>query len=249
MDISIKITNTGIHISDKKNGKIPCRSATANQINPSRYYVYAHEDISGNIFYIGKGTGTRAWSKDRHTLWHRYVKNHLNSEYNVAILEDNLSSAESEEIEGDWITHLGPSLVNWVNFGRETDFKALERFHKLRNANKQLIYEARIVEARDLSLAADMYSKAIAAIQSYATIDYEGGLVGQLLKEESAETGCFGEIEAIERLTMCLIKLKRVREAVQQMESYFKLYLGDLNSAATPRIKNRIEKALKKMIP
>lgn len=247
MDISIKITNTGIHIKEKESDKIPCRSTTANQINPSGCYVYAHEDNSGNIFYIGKGTGSRAWSKDRHPLWHRYVNNHLHNEYNITILEENLSSAEAEEIEGDWITNLGSSLVNWVNYGRETDFETLERFHILRNANKQLISEARLVEAKDLNMAADMYSKAIAAIQSYATIEYEGGLVGKLLKEESAEAGCFGEIEAIERLTMCLIKLKRVKEAAQIMESYFKLYAGDFNSAAAARIKKRIEKALNKL--
>ena len=91
-----------------------------------------------------------------------------------------------------------------------------------------------------------MYSNAITAIQSYATIDYEGGLVGKLLKEERTETGNYGEIEALERLTMCLIKLKRADEAAQQMETYFKIYAGDLNRAAAPRIKKRIEKALKK---
>lgn len=67
MEISIKITNAGIHISaGNEAGKPPQRSATADQTNPRRFYVYAHEDKSGNIFYVGKGTGRRAWSPDRH---------------------------------------------------------------------------------------------------------------------------------------------------------------------------------------
>ena len=42
------------------------------------FYVYAHRDNKGAIFYIGKGTGKRAWSQDRHPVWHRYVKERLN---------------------------------------------------------------------------------------------------------------------------------------------------------------------------
>jgi hypothetical protein len=245
--MKMNITNTGIRITKKEiDNRALRRSETANQNNPRKFYVYAHEDMSGQIFYIGKGTGMRAWSKDRHPLWHRYVNNHLANEYKIIILEDNLSSDESEELEGEWITHFGSSLVNWVNYGRETDFDALERFHKLRNTNKKLISEAKKIELEDLSKAILMYCNAIKAIQSYINIDYEKGLVGKLLREERNEIGLFGEIEALDRLTVCLIKLKRVKDAAQQMASYFKLYKGDLNGVVARRIQKRIGKALDK---
>jgi hypothetical protein len=225
----------------------PQRSHDADQEKPRRHYVYAHVDSSGKMFYIGKGIGRRAWSKERHLLWTRYVERHLKGHYTVEILEDNLSADEAEEIESDWITYYGAELVNWENFSRETDFKALEIFHELRNKNKQLLRQARETEKKNLESAAKMYIEAIAAIPSYQLIKYEGGLIGQLMDEQAEEIGHFGEVEALDRLTMCLIKLGRVQEASKRANEYFKLYKGDLNRVVTQRIQNRIAKALMKL--
>jgi len=43
-----------------------------------KYYVYTHSRNDDNsYFYVGKGTGKRAWSKyDRNNLWHKIVKKH-----------------------------------------------------------------------------------------------------------------------------------------------------------------------------
>ncbi len=48
---------------------------------------------------------------------------------------------------------------------------------------------------------------------AYAFMDFEKGLVGELLAKEAAEFCRRGEIEALDRLTVCLIKLGRPREA------------------------------------
>jgi len=92
-----------------------------------------------------------------------------------------------------------------------------------------------------------MYIDAIAAIPSYALIRYERGLVGTLMDEEEEETGRFGEIEALDRLSMCLIKLRRAREAAERADKYFGAYRGDLNRAAAERITKRLRKALAKL--
>ena len=246
MKISTRLTNLGIEISlgtgERPKPLTPAKDA--DQANPRRSYVYAHMDDGGNIFYIGKGEDRRAWSTDRHPLWHRYVEKHLGGTYQVRILKDNLSVWEAEEVEAEWIAQCSDSLVNWQNMGRATDFQALDRYHKLRDANRSLIQQAKAREKTNLAAAAQMYVQAIEAIAQYASISFEKGLVGRLLDEEAQEMGRSGEIEALDRLTMCLVKLDRSAEAAGRVDRYFAPYRRDLQLSAANRIRKRIEKAL-----
>ena len=248
MPLKMKNTILGIQLGFGAEDQLgpPQRSPDADQDHPRRHYVYAHLDPSGKMFYIGKGVVRRAWSQDRHPLWTRYVERHLQGQYTVEILSDNLDEEEAEVLEAEWISHCGASLVNWVNSERETDFAALEIFHGRRNANRELLERAREAEKKSLERAAAMYIKAIAAIPSYQSLRTEGGLIGQLMEEEAEEIGDFGEITALERLTMCLIKLGRAHEAASRTQEYFSLYKGDVQRSAAERIKKRIAKALAK---
>jgi hypothetical protein len=245
MKLTAGVTNLGIELSlHDGDGPKPLKpAADASQENPRRSYVYAHMDSAGKIFYVGKGEGRRAWSTDRHPLWRRYVEKRLGGNYQVRILQDNLSAGEAEEVEAAWIAQCSDGLVNWVNMGRATDFQALERYHKLRDANRCLIQEAKAIEEHDLAHAVEMYVHAIEAIREYTFISYEKGLIGQLLDEEAEELGRSGEIQALDRLTMCLIKLERPDESAQHAHDYFALYRRDQQSAAFHRITKRIEKA------
>lgn len=246
MKFTARLTNLGIELSiyDGDDPKPLKPASDANQDKPRKAYVYAHMDSTGKIFYIGKGTGRRAWSKERDSNWRRYVEKHLGGNYQVRILKDNLLPSDAEELESEWIAQCSENLVNWENVGRGTDFQALECYHNLRDANRALIKQAKSIEKHDLPQAVKMYIQAIESIPGYALINYEKGLVGQLLAEEADELGIRGEIEALNRLSMCLIKLKRAAEAEQHANSYFALYRRDLQLAASQRITKRIEKAL-----
>lgn len=71
----------------------------------NRYYVYLHKRKSdGLIFYVGKGSGYRAWVKlGRNPYWNNVVNKHG---LEVEILFDNLSEEESHQVEIDTILEL-----------------------------------------------------------------------------------------------------------------------------------------------
>ena len=67
------------------------------------FYVYAHAKPCGEIFYVGKGSKKRAWSKkDRNNHWKNIVNKYG---YNVIILSDNLEEEDSLKLEIEIIAH------------------------------------------------------------------------------------------------------------------------------------------------
>jgi hypothetical protein len=245
MKFSAGLTNLGIEVSiGDGESQSPKPDPGANQAKPRKTYVYAHLDDAGKIFYIGKGEGRRAWSENRHFLWYRYVDKNLNGKYQVRILHDNLSPELAEEIEAAWIAHYSNDIVNWFNLARPIDYEALDRHNKLQATNRALIQKAKAQEKLNLALAAEMYVRAIDALAQYASINWESGIIGRLLDEHAQEYGLCGEIEALDRLTMCLAKLGRANEAANHVQRYFAMYRGDLERPATERIRKRVEKAL-----
>lgn len=63
----------------------------------SRFYVYLHLKPSGEIFYVGKGTGKRAWSRNlRNRHWRHIVDCHG---FVVKIHADGLTESQAFELE------------------------------------------------------------------------------------------------------------------------------------------------------
>jgi hypothetical protein len=91
------------------------------------FYVYTHASKVGRVFYVGKGTGRRAWIHGRDALWQRFVDTRLNGEYVVAIVESGLSEVGALELEERLLAHYGDQLVNRVNLARSLDIAALDR--------------------------------------------------------------------------------------------------------------------------
>jgi len=81
----------------------------------NKFYVYIHTRATiGGIFYVGKGHGKRAWSKEsRNQHWHRIVRKY---DYNVIIVEDDLTEQEAFALEMMLI-----ASINKQNLANMTD--------------------------------------------------------------------------------------------------------------------------------
>lgn len=127
-----------------------------------------------------------------------------------------------------------------MTFGRRMDYDAIAEYHKLRDANRRLIAEARKIEMSDPEVAVAILSHAIDAIEGYATMTLESGIVGQLIAEDMDEHDRSGELEALDRLTLCLSKLNRGADARVATERHFAKYRKDASLISSEQIKKRV---------
>jgi hypothetical protein len=96
---------------------------------PGRFYVYVHKDENGRVFYVGKGTGNRAWSEDRDVQWHQHVAR-LGGKYMVEIVRDGISEEDALQIEDAAMAQHGDSIINLQNFHAPHDSTKLLAYSK-----------------------------------------------------------------------------------------------------------------------
>ena len=227
------------------------------------FYVYVHRDSNGQVFYVGKGTGRQAWSKDRDALWHRYVETRSAGEYTVEIVREGLLEREAEQFESDLITEHSQHLVNWdrplpyleftigddevvvktiCDSGRKTDRAALERYNLMRDANLKFVRETTLIEETNPEQAVSQYRKAFETMREYESIVYEHGLVADLVAELDEKVG---DPVILDRLTLCLKKLRRPGEVIMEAERYFSEFPGAKGTSLGKGILRRVEWARK----
>lgn len=90
---------------------------SCNDSTPKQFYVYVHRRASdGRVFYVGKGTGRRAWALNgRNKHWHNIVAKHGCS---VEIAQYGMQEWWAFELERDLISSYGrESLCNLTDGG------------------------------------------------------------------------------------------------------------------------------------
>ena len=71
----------------------------------NKYYVYEHATEDGEVFYVGKGSGDRAWAnKSRNKFWRSVARKHGRV---VRIVRDGLSELEAFDMERRLIARHG----------------------------------------------------------------------------------------------------------------------------------------------
>lgn len=87
---------------------------------PQDFYVYTHHRATtGGIFYVGKGYGRRAWSREnRNKHWHAVV---AKDGYTVRIAADGLSDWYALELEQDLVALYGRKDIGYGSLVNKTD--------------------------------------------------------------------------------------------------------------------------------
>lgn len=214
---------------------------------PDAFYVYVHRDRAGNIFYVGKGSGRRAWSDDRHGIWEKYVRGHLGGDYTVEIVEDGLSDDEALAIESRLITEYRQQLVNWFTEGsvkadtitedRGRLFSDIDRFQRLRKETRRLTREAKNRQASNPEGALSDIRQALEHVREYSLIQipHDVELVESLMERHRT-----GDVDVIHRLVQILKALGRDREIVEEVDRYLDDFPWDLKvKRMAPVVRNR----------
>lgn len=113
--------------------------------DPVRFYVYAHyTEDSGRLFYVGKGSGNRAWAiYGRNKKWRSVYSKHGRV---VVILECGLTEEMAFSIEEDYISSFGIENLATFTVGgsgtagyihSDTTKKKMSLAHKGRNLSEE----------------------------------------------------------------------------------------------------------------
>lgn len=101
------------------------------------FYVYAHKSHDGRVFYIGKGTGKRAWATARRSVrWQRHAEKHGLC---VHIVQRNMPEPCAFTLEKILISQIGmKNLCNMTTGGEGTSGRvpSKEQREKCRMKNK-----------------------------------------------------------------------------------------------------------------
>lgn len=85
----------------------------------NRFYVYVHRRLdTGEVFYVGKGSGRRAWSSYKRNNWWINVVNKAG--FSVEIISDCLNENEAFTLEKELVLsfkNLGVTLTNLTDGG------------------------------------------------------------------------------------------------------------------------------------
>lgn len=74
------------------------------EVGQGEHYVYVHRGAKDEVYYVGKGRGNRAHSRDRLDLWHHYVQTRCNGSHEVEVVKRFDTEAEALDFEGDLIS-------------------------------------------------------------------------------------------------------------------------------------------------
>lgn len=211
---------------------------------PGCFYVYVHKDIKGTVFYVGKGTGDRAYSRDRPPEWDEYVSRSSEGRFSVEIVREDIAEDDAVEIEDAVMAEHAGTIVN-----RQSMHAPYDRTKLLEYSNSIRAYDDGLKRAHAFAKAGridEAITEFEAAYVRYFDViknsDYNYGA-----RRGLESTGFHFHPHALaDRYTTALAKAGRYTELVAFAERYFRDY-GEPSNRTEEALKKRLSKARAKL--
>jgi len=207
---------------------------------PGRFYVYVHKDAEGAVFYVGKGTGDRAYSRDRPPEWNEYVSKKSGGKFSVEIVRDRISEDDALQIEDALMEEYATTIINRVNMHAPYDAaKMMAYAEAMRSYDKGLERAIDLTKAGKLDQAVAEFEAAyVRYFDVIKNHDYDLGA-----RQGLASTGFNFHPHALaDHYTKALAKVGRHSELVAFAERYFRDY-GEPSNRTEEALKSRMHKA------
>jgi hypothetical protein len=204
------------------------------------WYVYAFVDEAGSVFYIGKGTGTRAHDADghRHGRLGYYVSEFWKDQYTVRILKSGLSNDDAELLEAMLFESFGDQLVNWAgNVGAMartvTVAQARDTAKGFRTRARAAAAEGRLDEAESICREALSYLSKVESTEHEAELEQlrqlgRASLAARAdlkkLESDNIPHAPVAACEVFSDLTKYLCEAGKAEEASREIEEFTKRY-------------------------
>ena len=206
------------------------------ECKPGRFYVYVHKEENGRVFYVGKGTDSRAWSKDRDAEWHQHVAR-LGGKYIIELVRDGISEEDAVQIEDAVMAMHGDSIINLQNFHAPYDSTKLLAYSKamgeysiaLRKATK--LADTNKHEATQLRFEA-AYAAWVEAMRHY---DYRLGAW--------TTPGRSPPVTLADKYTKYLFKSGKLERLIAFEEQFFRDFPGDETRSVILALRKRADRA------